>query len=44
MQYPIDLVLDAAGNIYVADGSNNRVQKFNSSGTFVTKFGGTYGS
>jgi PKD repeat protein len=30
---------DAAGNIYVADSGNERIQKFDSSGTFITKWG-----
>jgi tripartite motif-containing protein 71 len=25
--------------VYVADNSNNRIQKFNSNGTFITKWG-----
>ena len=29
------------GNIYVADAGNNRIQKFNSSGTYVSQFGST---
>ena len=30
---------DSQGNIYVVDSSNNRVQKFNSSGVYVSQFG-----
>ncbi len=40
--YPQDIAVDSSGYVYVADGmssSNNRIQKFTSSGTFVTKFG-----
>jgi len=37
--YPEDLVLDASGNIYVADGGNNRVQVFNSAGVYQTQWG-----
>lgn len=36
---PIDTAIDSNGNIYVLDKNNSRVQKFNSSGTFVLKFG-----
>lgn len=38
---PNDVVLDSEGNIFVTDTGNNRVQKFNSSGTYVSKFGST---
>ena len=40
---PDDLAVDWAGNIYVADGSNNRVQVFTADGQFVRQFG-TLGS
>lgn len=33
------LAVDSSGNVYVADGDNDRVQKFNSNGTFITKWG-----
>lgn len=36
---PTDVALDSDGNIFVVDSGNNRVQKFNGSGTFVSKFG-----
>ena len=36
---PDDLAVDAAGNVYVPDGSNNRVQVFTASGQFVRQFG-----
>ena len=36
---PDDLAADGAGNIYVADGSNNRVQVFTAGGQFVRQFG-----
>ena len=36
---PRGIATDNANNVYVADQSNNRVQKFNSSGGFVLKFG-----
>ncbi len=31
--------IDTDGNIYVVEQYNNRVQKFDSSGTFLTKWG-----
>lgn len=34
------LGVDALGNIYVADSSNHRIQKFSPGGTFLWKFGG----
>jgi DNA-binding beta-propeller fold protein YncE len=34
------LTVDSAGNVYVGDfGENNRVQKFDSNGNFITKWG-----
>lgn len=36
---PFDLDVDASGNVYVADYSNHRVQKFNSSGVHQLTFG-----
>lgn len=36
---PQGVAVDAAGNIYVADTQNDRVQVFDSSGAFVRKFG-----
>jgi hypothetical protein len=33
------IAVDSSGNVYVADGGNNRVQKFNPIGTFLTKWG-----
>jgi tripartite motif-containing protein 71 len=39
---PIDLTIDSADNVYVGDfGENNRVQKFDSNGKFITKWGST---
>jgi hypothetical protein len=32
--------VDASGTVYVADRSNHRIQRFDSSGTFLTKWGG----
>ena len=37
--YPIDVAFDSNDNIFVHDSSNRRIQKFNSSGTYVTKYG-----
>jgi|GEM_PF-1854001 len=36
---PRGTVIDASGNIYVADAGNNRVEIFNSSGVYVSQFG-----
>jgi tripartite motif-containing protein 71 len=35
----IGITTDNAGNVYVVDGFNDRIQKFTSNGTFVTKWG-----
>jgi subtilisin family serine protease/streptogramin lyase len=43
LQAPWGLDVDAQGNIWVADAYNHRVQKFSSSGTFLTQFG-TFGT
>jgi hypothetical protein len=36
---PTAIAVDAAGNVYVAEGSGNRVQKFDGNGGFILKFG-----
>ncbi|MBF0344872.1 MAG: PKD domain-containing protein, partial [Nitrospirae bacterium] len=36
---PIEAAVDVSGNVYVTDWNNNRIQKFNSNGTFTTKWG-----
>jgi len=36
---PSGLAIDSSGNIYVADAGNNRVQKFDSSGNYISQFG-----
>ncbi|HEX6890805.1 MAG TPA: SMP-30/gluconolactonase/LRE family protein [Chryseolinea sp.] len=38
---PEYVAVDASGNIYVTDNGNDRVQKFNSSGEFITMWGTT---
>lgn len=48
---PVDVAVDTAGNVYVVEGdwpafdapSNNRVQKFDSNGSFLAKWGGPSG-
>ncbi|MFO1417928.1 MAG: SMP-30/gluconolactonase/LRE family protein [Methylotetracoccus sp.] len=40
---PSDVAIDAAGQVYVADYSNNRVQVFNANGGFLRKWG-VYGN
>ncbi|HEX2233917.1 MAG TPA: hypothetical protein VHG69_11210, partial [Thermoleophilaceae bacterium] len=36
---PAGVAVDAAGNVYLADRNNNRVQKFTSGGAFLDEFG-----
>jgi sugar lactone lactonase YvrE len=40
--YPQGLAVDSVGNVYVADMSNHRIQKFDGEGTFLIKWG-SYG-
>jgi sugar lactone lactonase YvrE len=40
---PADVRVDAAGNLYIADSSNNRIRKVNAAGTISTIAGGDYG-
>src|SRR3989442_10471867 len=37
--YPFGVATDAAGNVYVADANNNRIQKFTAAGTYLTEWG-----
>jgi streptogramin lyase len=36
---PFGVEVDTAGNVYVADTDNDRIQEFDSSGTFLTRWG-----
>ena len=36
---PDGIAVDSSGNVYVADSGNNRIQKFDPNGTFITKWG-----
>ena len=36
---PMDVAVDSSGNVYVVDWKNTNVQKYDSNGTFVTKWG-----
>jgi hypothetical protein len=38
-RYPTGVVVDSSGNVYVADINNNRIQKLDSAGTFLTRWG-----
>lgn len=40
---PRDMAQDSQGNIYVADASNNRIQKFDKNGNFIAKWGANGG-
>ena len=40
---PTDVQIDAGGNLYIADSSNNRIRKVNADGTINTIAGGDYG-
>ena len=36
---PVGVTVDASGNVYVADGLNHRIQKFDSDGTLLAIWG-----
>ena len=36
---PLGVAVDSAGNLYVADRGNTRIQKFDADGNFITKWG-----
>ena len=36
---PFGVATDAAGNVYVSDYNNNRIQKFTNTGTYLTQWG-----
>jgi tripartite motif-containing protein 71 len=36
---PVGIAVDFSGNVYIADKNNNRIQKFSSSGIFLSKWG-----
>jgi len=38
---PFGLAADASGNVYIADGANNRIQKFSNDGNLLTEWGRT---
>ncbi|WP_146226653.1 S-layer homology domain-containing protein [Aneurinibacillus soli] len=42
--FPQGVAVDNAGNMYVVDRDNRRIQKFKSDGTFETSWGGEYGA
>jgi DNA-binding beta-propeller fold protein YncE len=39
LQRPLNIALDAQGNIYVSENSNGRIQKFDPNGNFVAVYG-----
>jgi DNA-binding beta-propeller fold protein YncE len=43
LNYPAGVAVDSSGNVYVADQYNNRIQKFSSTGGYLTQWG-SYGS
>jgi DNA-binding beta-propeller fold protein YncE len=42
-QYPVGVATDAAGNVYVVDDDNHRIQKFTSTGSYASQWG-SFGS
>jgi hypothetical protein len=43
LYFPANIVFDAQGNLYIADGYNDRIRKVNSSGTMINFAGSTLG-
>ena len=43
LQFPLGMAMDTAGNLYVADGDNNRVRKISASGVITTVAGNGVG-
>jgi RHS repeat-associated protein len=43
LKEPAQIAMDSSGNLWVADAGNNRIQEFNSFGTYTSQFG-TLGS
>jgi tripartite motif-containing protein 71 len=41
--YPQNIAIDANGNLYVADTGNNRIEKFDTNGVYLSQFG-SFGS
>jgi streptogramin lyase len=41
--WPSGIAVDSSGYVYVTDNGNDRIQKFTSNGTFVTKWGSSGG-
>ncbi|MGI0042382.1 MAG: hypothetical protein ACRD47_01615, partial [Nitrososphaeraceae archaeon] len=39
LNQPKGLTIDEDSNVYIADEFNNRIQKFDSNGNFITEFG-----
>jgi hypothetical protein len=39
MSFPVGVATDGAGNVYVSEGGNHRIQKFDSSGTWQRAWG-----